>query len=292
MTPQLTLPGYDDAVDEQRTLATADDVLAAAAGEDPDYVVALVSGGHDSLTAFHVAHESPHVDVDAVAHINTGIGVPETREFVQRRCADLDVPFIELKNGTWGERYVDMVLKYGFPGPTIHKIMYRNLKERCLNGLCRSFPGTLALVSGVRRHESRNRMENVPIDGLSEDSRALWLSPLTDWTTNDIRRYRDRHDLPANPVVETLGMSGECLCGAYADRIEYRLLREEYPAVGRLLLCIESQVTASAFVNDIPEEYTYWGHGNRRPVADIAMGDSDQMLLCTDCAAGTWGGGA
>lgn len=45
-------------------------------------------------------------------------------------------------------------------------------------------------------------------------------------------------------------MSGECLCGAYADRGEMRMLAFFYPDVYRYLLCLESKVTAAAELED------------------------------------------
>lgn len=65
-------------------------------GYSPDKIYALVSGGHDSDTALQVAHESEKIDLDGVAHINTGCGIPETRDYVKERCLELDLPYHEL----------------------------------------------------------------------------------------------------------------------------------------------------------------------------------------------------
>jgi len=124
-----------------------DDVDAAAAqaaravlqGAPPtDRVYALVSGGHDSLTAMHVVYQSS-VPLDGIIHIRTGIGVPETREFVQERADELGLEYHEVGTKHDGpgyhsehrrvhEEYVELVKKYGFPGPGAHLWMYWRYK--------------------------------------------------------------------------------------------------------------------------------------------------------------------
>ena len=39
-------------------------------------VLALVSGGHDSLSAMAIVRRSSRVDLSGIVHVNTGIGVP------------------------------------------------------------------------------------------------------------------------------------------------------------------------------------------------------------------------
>ena len=54
----------------------------AIAACKPKAVFGLFSGGHDSLTATYVA--SQHSAFTAAVHINTGIGIEATREFVRK----------------------------------------------------------------------------------------------------------------------------------------------------------------------------------------------------------------
>jgi len=51
---------------------------------NPVAAFALFSGGHDSLVSTHHAMQDDRVD--AVVHVNTGIGIPETRQFVHDTC--------------------------------------------------------------------------------------------------------------------------------------------------------------------------------------------------------------
>ena len=99
-------------------------------------VFCLFSGGDDSLAALRVAVEHPRFV--AAVHCNTGIGVEATREFARETCRELRCPLIEYKAtenvNAKGQPdpqiYEQMVMEYGFPGPTKtgHGKMYVRLK--------------------------------------------------------------------------------------------------------------------------------------------------------------------
>ncbi len=262
-----------------------------------DHVLALVSGGHDSLTAMHAAHHAAPWSLDGIVHVNTGIGIPETREFVRQRARDLGLDYYEVgrpePNGGGHEyryqteEYDYWVQERGFPGPAAHFYQYTNLKEKPLQRFFNDYhvaKDDLTLVSGVRQHESDRRMENVAASGVDEFLGIETVSPLTEFRGIDVRRYRRALDLPMNPVVEKLEMSGECLCGAFSDRGERRMIKLFYPAVHRRLLCLEAKVAASASLEDGPDgQYTRWGHSQYRDRERDAMDDDNQMLLCSSC---------
>lgn len=256
--------------------------------------LALVSGGHDSLTAMHLAYQSAAVNLDGIVHINTGIGVPETRAFVEQRADDLGLRYYEVGKPLdhiegseyryLNEEYVKLVREYGFPGPGAHKWMYLNLKEKPLQRFLSEYDGDPVLVSGVSRHESDRRMQTVEEEGQQEYLGHPTISPIVEFTGLDVRHYRSGLDLPMNPVVDKLEMSGECLCGAFADRGELRMVRLFYPEVYRRILCIEASVSAAAGVESGPdEEYTKWGHNRLKEREQKALDDSGQMLLCRAC---------
>ncbi|MCH8988020.1 MAG: phosphoadenosine phosphosulfate reductase family protein [Chloroflexi bacterium] len=103
-------------------------ISAAIEQFDPIKVYALVSGGNDSTVTGHLALRQG-LRVDAFVHINTGIGVEQTREYVREFSEWLETPL----NEKFAPRtYEELVLKYGFPGPAAHRYMYSWLKERVL----------------------------------------------------------------------------------------------------------------------------------------------------------------
>ena len=105
-----------------RALSRLDEAIRLYA---PSKVIALFSGGYDSLCA------TQHPRFAGVLHINTGIGIPQTRHFVRATCRAYGWPLLEYRSPI---RYEDIVLTdgYGMPGPALHSTVYSKLKERAL----------------------------------------------------------------------------------------------------------------------------------------------------------------
>jgi 3'-phosphoadenosine 5'-phosphosulfate sulfotransferase (PAPS reductase)/FAD synthetase len=244
--------------------------------------IALFSGGHDSLAATHYAMEQGNAN--EVLHIDTGIGVPETREFVRETCDAYGWELSVMSNEdipNKADTYDEWVRKNGFPGAEAHLYMYTNLKERVLDYVATETDGKPRLYTGVRRRESRNRMGRVK--HRSDDGRRIWIAPLHDWSDDAVNRYINKHDLPTNPVVKNLHMSGECLCGAYATRDEeLTLLEAEYPETAERIKELEDEVQSE---HGTDEPKCWWGHANWSEIQKrAATTDENQMRLCSDCS--------
>ena len=199
---------------------------------------ALFSGGHDSLCSTHLASRSPRFD--GCVHIDTGIGIEQTRAFVRATCERHGWPLREYRPPM---SYEEIVLRWGFPGPAGHSLVYGRLKERCLwqlvreNKTCRR--DRVLLVSGIRRQESRRRMGYV--EPVQADGARVWVAPLLNWSHEDKHAYLDAHRLPRNPVVEKLCMSGECLCGAFARKGELDEIAFWYPEAAARIRALEAR---------------------------------------------------
>ncbi len=145
-------------------------IAAAIDRFNPCLVVGLNSGGHDSLTANFVASQAKRFD--GCLHINTGTGIPATRQFVVDTCAARNWRLWEYhaKDNTKADGtpdpmdYEQMCLKYGFPGPAGHRVMYIKLKERQIERFLRDVGATpehpVLFISGARSEESKRRMGN------------------------------------------------------------------------------------------------------------------------------------
>lgn len=193
----------------------------------PIAVFGLFSGGHDSLSATYVASKC---GMAKAVHINTGIGVQRTRQFVYDTCREQGWELLELKaidNHYMGGKpnpmiYRQMVMKYGFPGPGKHGVMYIKLKERALVRLAWMYGAhargknkrRIMHVTGVRTQESVRRMGHV--DEVQVRGREVWVSPIHDWTKSDTSELIEYVGLKRSPVVDLIHKSGECLCGAFA----------------------------------------------------------------------------
>lgn len=125
-------------------------------------VYSLFSGGHDSLVATHVA--SHHPMFRGVIHIDTGTGLRETREFVEKTCEEQGWELIVIKAHLPFESYL---VKLGFPGPGMHHYIYTRLKDRPLRYLLGQLKSEFGagrkhhfiLASGVRKDESDRRAD-------------------------------------------------------------------------------------------------------------------------------------
>jgi len=262
---------------EPDIVSAAHEIIQRAIDEyDPSHVFALFSGGHDSLCSSHIASQHPRFD--GCIHINTGIGVKETREYVRETCRDLGWP---LKEYHPPDRYEDLVIERGFPGPGHHWKMYQRLKERCLRMILREH-GTrnrkIAFISGRRKQESARRMVNVDEAikaGPFPSGRALWVNPLIAWDSSDKNKYIQAHNLPRNPVVELLCMSGECLCGAFASPNELEMIRGFYPETAAEIDAIAEKVRAAG-------KHSIWG---TRPPGSKKNPKQVDLPLCFSCSA-------
>ena len=232
----------------------------------------LYSGGNDSTILAHMMRGR----ADYAVHANTTIGVEDTRQFVRDTCQAWGLDLIER---TAPQSYRDLVLERGFPGPAMHFKMYQRLKERALDQV-RSELITdrrrqrVLFIAGRRRAESKRRT-NIPL--WETDGSAIWASPLAMWTKEDMGVYRaiaarDGDPVPFNSVSDALGMSGECLCGAFAQDGELDRIRLWYPDTAAEIDRLEADVKAAG----IKEPFCRWGHGQGKPTEKTGP-------LCTSC---------
>lgn len=243
----------------------------------PVALFAMFSGGHDSLCSTHIAAQHPQFT--AVVHINTGIGIERTREFVRDTCRDQGWPLIELR--TPPAVYAEQVRTFGFPaGRQRHQVMFRLLKERQVERLIREHKhgrfDRIGLVAGARRQESTIRM-SVAQD-VHVRKAQVWINPIVDWSHADKNEYMEANHLPRNPVVDNLHMSGECLCGAFArmpDSGELDAISFFYPETGAYIRDLEKQVFEAG-------QWPNWGCF--RPEDFDEQGGAQPWLpLCQDC---------
>lgn len=196
----------------------------------PSTIVGMFSGGHDSVCATYASMEwAKHRGVDHfVAHINTGIGLRDTRKYVYETAIKMGWDLKEFRPPV---SYDDIVLEFGFPGPGVHPWMYRRLKERCVQVIVKEtkkfWKDRVMLTTGVRTSESIRRMGSVKV--VSRKGAQLWVAPIHDWSSKDKNIFIDGFEIPRNPVVKMIHMSGECLCGSYAKPGERELIRHKFP---------------------------------------------------------------
>lgn len=265
----------------------------------PRAVVALFSGGDDSLTATTIA--SKHPAFTTAAHMNTGIGVEATREFVRETCKRMGWPLREMRaKEDAGQDYRRLVMERGFPGRGHHQKMYDRLKERPLRILIRSLKekrrDKIMLVTGVRSMESVRRMGHVApvqVEGVK-----LWVAPIHDWDKPACLAYLADQGMPRNPVSCEMHMSGECLCGAFAHDGELEEWRFFRPEVAHEIDTLQEEVRLHG--KPAARKRCFWGRstvelpllglpnepgnsngrkGPKRPVRMMCMGCDQRQLF-------------
>jgi len=245
---------------------------------------ALFSGGNDSVVSTHVAYENH--DIDYTVYLDTNSGLEANKDHVKDVCErygwDLLIassPYT-LKEFVLGTEDREPL---GFPGPGMHSWAYQLFKQRQLGYIATQVENEPRYYAGVRSHESDRRMQNV--NGSEEQAdRWKWIKPIWNWRDGQVDDYRANHDLPQNPVANKIGRSGDCYCGAFANRdTELMELEAHYPKHAEWLKELESEVQDELGER---EASSYWGFGglSKKELRGLlAENDDSQMPLCSSC---------
>lgn len=276
---------------------------AAIREHNPVGVYSLFSGGDDSLTALQVARQHPAFT--AAVHIDTGIGVwddPDdrrsvARKFCERFCESQKIPLLIYEaagycraDGTPDPQvYEQLVLAHGFPGANEvgHRKMYNRLKERQLRQLMRQEKprrqDRAMLVAGCRHGESARRMGTRSV--VDVQGTWVWCNPIIDWTKPDCLSCIKTAGLERNPCALTIHRSGECMCGAFAQKGELDCeLKLFYPDFVAWLKDLEQRVWDAGFPwpwDGSPPKW--WKQKNKGQAFFWEMEPERPMPMCQSC---------
>lgn len=221
-------------------------------------VWSLFSGGDDSLATAIVTSQA--IGFRGCLHIDTGIGIPETQQFVIETCARQGWPLKIYRAKDCGQDYEALVMDQGFPGPAMHFKMYCRLKERALRAFVRDHKqhtrDRLILSTGVRKNESQRRMGRTK--QIDRDGVKVWVNALYNWSKRDCLDLIEGAGIPRNPVVELMHMSGECLCGSFAAPGELKEIALWYPKTAEHIRQLEQRVAT------VHPRACKWGHRPER----------------------------
>ena len=244
-------------MEDFETERTPDDIMKEALDIGlKDFYVAY-SGGKDSgIVLDYVAKEFPKY-FRGVLFINTGIGTDETLNFIKEYCKERKYPLHvvrpedvkrvrKTKVGNPGEvySYEKLVLRYGFPQQGFHTITMRHLKyfpmrkfikDRIKDG------EKPCIVGGIRKNESKRRKMKWK-KYLYNDGKMWFVSPLFFKSNDWVYKYFIENDIKRSPVYDTLHISGDCLCGCFAQSGELEALRMFHPEVYEKIRKIEKKL--------------------------------------------------
>jgi len=248
--------------------------------------IALCSGGTDSVAATHAAMTFGPAEEVVFAHTRTDppdaySAIDATIDWIADWCDSNGWPFRVVEAPT---AFDEIVAEEGAPGPSRHYLMYRRLKDRPFDARQQEERGDVHYWTGIRRWESDNRMEVAEPEGERGDGRWYWRSPLVNFTDERVRQYMDRFDLEPAPVVQELGRSADCFCGAFGDRAE--LIDLEAAGFEEHAEWLRNLETP----DDCPKEQQRWA-GYNWEKHDWAADDDLQATLCSSCGAAMPDGG-
>lgn len=242
----------------------------------PCAIFAMYSGGDDSVRAAHLA--SQHGFTAAVL-VDTGIAIQQAHKHARQTCKAQGWPLLIYKSPY---DYEALVLKYGFPGPSQHRVMYIQLKERAIDTLVRDHKqgrrDNIMLITGVRKQESSRRLETVTAPIVKRKSK-IWVAPMWNWSREERDQYITDNSLPRNPIKPLIHVSGDCLCGAYADRGELELLHIFFPVEYEQIKALQDKVMQKFPWRWDEKPPTWWG---KYQAGQQFLGD-DFMPLCWSC---------
>ena len=237
------------------------------------------SGGRDSMAITHWM--LTNLPGTTVVHCHTGIGIEKTREFVRETCQRYGWPLEEIRaKEDCGQDYDEFCKLYGFPGPDGHGMMYARLKERPIREMVRRAKvgyhkrAKVLISTGIRHDESTRRMRYVGRE-INHVGSQLWTNPIYWWSATDRDAYIAKHNLPINPISALLGMSGECLCGAFAHKGEKSLVRIADPRTADRIDALEQEVFDAGW---------NWGWEGKPPIGGASKDQTDMFRpLCVGC---------
>lgn len=210
-----------------------------------DQIWAFSSFGGDSLTVAEMFQSHPLFR--GVVHIVTGIGVKAVSSYGRNLCTERGWPYREYR--TDPAVYRRWVLRYGVPGPAMHRMMYRILKERRVRDFIREQKKhprhNIGILSGARLQESKRRMGTA--EPHTKIGSQIWINPILYFGDDDKALSETRFNIGRSPVSRELGMSGECLCGAMADGdgpAELFQLAQFYPEEAEYIMALQRECKA------------------------------------------------
>lgn len=200
--------------------------------------VGLFSGGKDSLTTCHFLWKEGLID--SVLYCNTGISVPENQLYVLDICKRFgwNLNIVQPKEG---ETYEDFWRKFGPPGPGAHSMVMGYLKWHPMRKWAQQHRNEdFAFVSGRRFKESKRRGGIMGKNVIEQTEKMTFVAPLYHWSDQEVWDYLKDNNLTRCPVYETLHISGDCLCGAFAEPEEAMFLRMFHPTTAERIRLLEN----------------------------------------------------
>lgn len=209
---------------------------------NPYAIVAMVSGGDDSLTALNVASDLG-VKIDFILHGITGTGVQSTTDHVRKMATKFDAKYIEADAGNKYEKYVARKGFFGV-GDSAHSFAYHVLKQQHFEAALSKHirqgkrGRKILLLNGARKLESKNRRMNIinpimPMGTKKPRDKNIWVSLIHGWSKRDCMDYLKDSKIGRCPAAVYCHRSGECMCGTMQTKEQGEEIAYWFPDWGQ-----------------------------------------------------------
>ena len=209
-----------------------------------DFYVAY-SGGKDSGIVLDIVAKNYPDNFRGVVFVNTGIATDATVSFVKDYCSKRAYPLYVLKPE-------NVVRKNGIP------FSYENLVM------------TYGFPKEAFHRQTMQYLKYFPIRKFIKDRIAH------DW----VYHYFIENNILRSPVYNTLHISGDCLCGCFADKSELKLLQMFHPEVYDKITYLENKIKSEG--SDDAKKNATWGKYHQA-TNDIKAQTTIESYLCSDC---------
>jgi 3'-phosphoadenosine 5'-phosphosulfate sulfotransferase (PAPS reductase)/FAD synthetase len=242
---------------------------------EPRSIWVAYSGGRDSAIVLDIASKIfQHVNVMA---IDTGLHADGWKDMVRDHVNNYNATLEFASRFGW-DWYKTNVMEYGFGyTPMQHAVYYRMLKERAIQTHIQQHKqhrfDRIMYLTGVRRHESPKRMKS-PL--YTRKGARVTVNPIAKLDNEYSRRYHCLYlGWYSNPYYESVGSSGDCLCG-WTNKNSVNDIEKHHPCIGAKLKHLEKASVGSGG----------WRY-NERPAFTLTSDElSDDMpddSLCVNC---------
>jgi 3'-phosphoadenosine 5'-phosphosulfate sulfotransferase (PAPS reductase)/FAD synthetase len=261
----------------------------------PVSIVALYSGGYDSLVMTHVVHN--HFGGIKVRSINTMMSADGWEDYVRKVASRYGWNHGVYRNERGFEQYKKWVAGQGQPyTPSSHHKVYNRLKGRAIDAMKRdekrghSRTAKVLFLSGIRKFEGASAKRAKLTSPYSHYGSAVFCNPLFWWRDDDLIKYRIANNLPENPFYDTVSGSGDCQCN-WGQFTDMETLVKHSPELAKGNVSEIDRISRENHGYGWGESPDYWTQQEKkgqRTLFDLPESDDAQTtpFLCANCSRG------